>query len=213
VGDVGGRLDLRGLRRTFGTLTALDDLSFEVPGGHVVGFLGPNGAGKTTAMRAIFDLTDLDAGEVLWNGCPVGQAQRRARRKGEAGGAIKNHHIEDIAKVGQHGRDAGEEAIFRGDQIESGAGAVVATGSGTAAIDRALFGPATDASVPPVATPAAIVQLAEVPVEVVPVQVVVAVRPVPLVVHDTSAGIGAPPMPWPQWLAATPAALQSGAPR
>jgi ABC-2 type transport system ATP-binding protein len=74
---VGGLLELRGLRRTFGALTALDDLSFEVPSGHVVGFLGPNGAGKTTTMRAIFGLTDLDAGDVVWNGRPVGQAERR----------------------------------------------------------------------------------------------------------------------------------------
>jgi ABC-2 type transport system ATP-binding protein len=74
---VGGLLELRGLRRTFGTLTALDDLSFDVPSGHVVGFLGPNGAGKTTAMRAIFGLTDLDAGEVRWNGSVIGQEQRR----------------------------------------------------------------------------------------------------------------------------------------
>ena len=66
-----------GLRRTYGTLTALDDLSFEVPAGQVVGFLGPNGAGKTTTMRAIFGLTDLDAGTVRWNGSPVGQAERR----------------------------------------------------------------------------------------------------------------------------------------
>ncbi len=72
-----GLLELAGLRRTFGALTALDDLSFDVPSGHVVGFLGPNGAGKTTTMRAIFGLTDLDAGEVRWDGRPVGQADRR----------------------------------------------------------------------------------------------------------------------------------------
>jgi ABC-2 type transport system ATP-binding protein len=74
---VGGLLEILGLRRTFGTLVALDDLSFEVPSGRVVGFLGPNGAGKTTTMRAIFGLTDLDAGEVRWNGMPVTQDQRR----------------------------------------------------------------------------------------------------------------------------------------
>jgi ABC-2 type transport system ATP-binding protein len=70
-------LEIERLRRTFGPLTALDDLSFEVPAGQVVGFLGPNGAGKTTTMRAIFGLTELDAGTVRWNGAPVGQAQRR----------------------------------------------------------------------------------------------------------------------------------------
>jgi ABC-2 type transport system ATP-binding protein len=70
-------LEVVGLRRTYGTVTALDDLSFEVPAGRVVGFLGPNGAGKTTTMRAIFGLTDLDAGEVRWNGASVGQKERR----------------------------------------------------------------------------------------------------------------------------------------
>ncbi len=72
-----GVLELSNLTRRFGSVTALDDLSFSVPAGHVVGFLGPNGAGKTTTMRAIFGLTDLDAGSVRWQGAPVGAAQRR----------------------------------------------------------------------------------------------------------------------------------------
>jgi len=72
-----GLLEVQGLSRRFGALKALDDLSFEVRAGEVVGFLGPNGAGKTTTMRAIFGLTDLDAGRVRWNGVDVGAAQRR----------------------------------------------------------------------------------------------------------------------------------------
>ncbi|HQU26660.1 MAG TPA: ATP-binding cassette domain-containing protein [Acidimicrobiales bacterium] len=52
-------------------------MSFSVPSGQVVGFLGPNGAGKTTTMRAIFGLTDLDAGSVRWNGRPIGSEERR----------------------------------------------------------------------------------------------------------------------------------------
>ncbi len=72
-----GMLELDGLSRRFGPVTALDDLSFSVPSGQVVGFLGPNGAGKTTTMRAIFGLTDLEAGSVRWNGVPVGATQRR----------------------------------------------------------------------------------------------------------------------------------------
>jgi len=74
---VGGLLELEGLTRRYGTLTALDGLSFSVPAGQVVGFLGPNGAGKTTTMRAVFALTDLDAGMVRWDGAPVGEAERR----------------------------------------------------------------------------------------------------------------------------------------
>ncbi len=72
-----GMLEFDGLSRRFGPVTALDDLSFSVPSGQVVGFLGPNGAGKTTTMRAIFGLTDLEAGSVRWNGVPVGATQRR----------------------------------------------------------------------------------------------------------------------------------------
>lgn len=74
---MGDLLELERLRRTFGSLVALDDLTFSVPSGQVVGFLGPNGAGKTTTMRAIFGLTDLDAGVVKWDGVPVGRTQWR----------------------------------------------------------------------------------------------------------------------------------------
>jgi ABC-2 type transport system ATP-binding protein len=70
-------LELDGLRRRYGTVTALDGLTFGVPAGQVFGFLGPNGAGKTTAMRAIFGVAALDAGEIRWRGRPVGEAARR----------------------------------------------------------------------------------------------------------------------------------------
>lgn len=46
-------IDVRNLTRRFGQLTAVDDISFELQKGEVVGFLGPNGAGKTTAMRML----------------------------------------------------------------------------------------------------------------------------------------------------------------
>lgn len=72
-----GLLELSGLTRRYGDVVALDDLSFDVPVGEVVGFLGPNGAGKTTTMRAIFGLVDLEAGKVAWNGAPVGAKERR----------------------------------------------------------------------------------------------------------------------------------------
>src|ERR1700722_20851225 len=70
-------LVLDGLRRTYGTVTALDGLSFGVPAGQVFGFLGPNGAGKTTTMRAVFGVTALDAGEIRWRGRLVDEAARR----------------------------------------------------------------------------------------------------------------------------------------
>jgi ABC-2 type transport system ATP-binding protein len=70
-------LEIDGLRRRYGTVTALDGLTFGVPAGQVFGFLGPNGSGKTTTMRAIFGVTSLDAGEIRWRGKPVDAAARR----------------------------------------------------------------------------------------------------------------------------------------
>jgi ABC-2 type transport system ATP-binding protein len=70
-------LEIDGLRRTYGTVTALDGLTFGVPAGQVFGFLGPNGAGKTTTMRAIFGVTAVDAGKIRWRGRPVDAAARR----------------------------------------------------------------------------------------------------------------------------------------
>jgi ABC-2 type transport system ATP-binding protein len=106
VADV---LELDDLSRRFGTVTALDDLSFDVPAGHVVGFLGPNGAGKTTTMRAIFGLTDLDAGSVRWKGASVGPTERR--RFGympEERGLYPNMLVaEQVQYIGRlHGMDA-----------------------------------------------------------------------------------------------------------
>src|ERR1700722_10549552 len=71
-------LELDGLRRRYGAVTALDGLTFGVPAGEVFGFLGPNGAGKTTTMRAIFGVTPLDGGTIRWQGQPVDEAARRA---------------------------------------------------------------------------------------------------------------------------------------
>ncbi|HTZ10559.1 MAG TPA: ABC transporter ATP-binding protein [Acidimicrobiales bacterium] len=58
------------LTKRYGTKTAVDDLTFEVPPGQVTGFLGPNGSGKSTTMRMIMGLDLPDAGSALINGKP-----------------------------------------------------------------------------------------------------------------------------------------------
>lgn len=60
----------QGLGKSFGSVRAVDDLSFEVPDGVVTGFLGPNGAGKSTAMRLMLGL-DRGDGSTLFNGKPL----------------------------------------------------------------------------------------------------------------------------------------------
>ena len=54
------------LHKRFGSVVALDGLSFEVPAGQVFGFLGANGAGKTTTMRIVLGVLDADHGTVAW---------------------------------------------------------------------------------------------------------------------------------------------------
>jgi ABC-2 type transport system ATP-binding protein len=71
-------LQVDGVSRRFGEVTAVDDVSFDVPHGAMVGFVGGNGAGKTTTMRMIMGLLAKDAGEVRWDGRPV-TAELRSR--------------------------------------------------------------------------------------------------------------------------------------
>jgi ABC-2 type transport system ATP-binding protein len=61
-------IELHGLTKRFGDLVAVDDLSFEVDSGQVVGFLGPNGAGKTTTLRILLGLTTPTKGGATING-------------------------------------------------------------------------------------------------------------------------------------------------
>jgi len=54
------------LRKTFGDLVAVDDLSMDIHAGEILGLLGPNGAGKTTTIRMLCGLLDPDEGEIRW---------------------------------------------------------------------------------------------------------------------------------------------------
>jgi ABC-2 type transport system ATP-binding protein len=53
-------VEARGLSKTYGATRALDDVSFTVESGRIVGLIGPNGAGKTSALKAILGLTSFD---------------------------------------------------------------------------------------------------------------------------------------------------------
>ncbi|HMM94237.1 ATP-binding cassette domain-containing protein [Phycicoccus sp.] len=70
-------LEITGLTRRFGDVTAVDDVSFDVRDGIMTGFVGGNGAGKTTTMRMVMGVLGIDAGEVRWRGRPVTAADQR----------------------------------------------------------------------------------------------------------------------------------------
>src|SRR5271166_3810696 len=63
-------IEVRGLTKRYGEVTAVSDLSFDVMPGEVTGFLGPNGAGKTTTIRLILGLDYPNAGTVTIDGKP-----------------------------------------------------------------------------------------------------------------------------------------------
>jgi len=69
------------LRKRFGPIVAVDDLSFEVERGEVLGFLGPNGAGKSTTMKMITGFLTPDSGEIRVCGLEVGAEPLEIRRR------------------------------------------------------------------------------------------------------------------------------------
>ncbi len=74
-------IDCQGLTKQYGPLLAVDDLSFQVRPGEVLGFLGPNGAGKTTTMRIIAGFVPPTAGRASVCGFDVETQATEAKRK------------------------------------------------------------------------------------------------------------------------------------
>jgi ABC-2 type transport system ATP-binding protein len=71
-----------GLTRRFGDLVAVNNLTFEVPEGVVVGFVGPNGSGKSTTIRVLLGLIDASGGTGTVLGEPIEHPERFADRVG-----------------------------------------------------------------------------------------------------------------------------------
>jgi branched-chain amino acid transport system ATP-binding protein len=76
-------LEVERVSRRFGGLSALDDVSFAIPAGQLVGLVGPNGAGKTTLFNVLMGLCAPSTGRVLLQGRPLaGLAPHRVCRAG-----------------------------------------------------------------------------------------------------------------------------------
>ena len=129
-------LGVRGLRKRYGSIVALDGLDLSVPRGLVYGFLGPNGAGKTTTMRLLAGLIRPDAGSIELFGRPFNRGDRRrlfdvgalietpsfypylsARRNlqalASAGAPVSRGRIEELLDlVGLHARAADKVSTY-----------------------------------------------------------------------------------------------------
>ena len=70
-------LETHALTRSYGDKIVVDNIDMQVRPGRITGFVGANGAGKTTTMRMLMGVLAPSSGSVLWNGVPVGAADRR----------------------------------------------------------------------------------------------------------------------------------------
>ena len=73
-------IEIKNITKIFGQQKALDDVSFSVDTGSIVGFLGPNGAGKSTLMKIITGLISPDNGQVIVNGVAVAENTEAIRK-------------------------------------------------------------------------------------------------------------------------------------
>src|SRR5919109_2327581 len=74
-------IDVRGLTKYYGPITAIRDVSFSVAPGEIVGFLGPNGAGKSTTMRILSCFMPASAGTAKVAGHDVFTESMEVRRR------------------------------------------------------------------------------------------------------------------------------------
>ena len=80
-------LAVRDVTMRFGGIVALDDVSFDMTAGQIVGLIGPNGAGKTTLFNCLSRLYSPTRGDILFEGRSILRAQRRTRSRRSASAA------------------------------------------------------------------------------------------------------------------------------
>ncbi len=124
-------LEVDAVRKQFGGLLAVNDVSFQIMGGDIVGLIGPNGAGKSTTFNLITGVLPLTAGSVRLRGQPIdGLPSRQIARRG-------------ISRTFQHVKMVGEmtvlENVALGGYLRSRSGALRAMLRLDRAEERSLF--------------------------------------------------------------------------
>ena len=118
-----GMIKVEKLVRKFGLRTAVDDVSFSVEKGTVLGFLGPNGAGKTTTIRMIAGYLPPTSGSIEVNGIDVGENPVLAQK--QIGYMPENTPLYDEMTVGSFLSFLAEIRGFSGKEKEVRVGAIL----------------------------------------------------------------------------------------
>ena len=109
-------LEVRGLCKKYPSFF-LDNISFSVKEGHIMGFIGRNGAGKTTTIKSILNIVHPTSGEVFYFGTPlIGNEREIKKLVGYAGGAVdfyKRKKIRDIAAVTKRFYENWDDAEYK----------------------------------------------------------------------------------------------------
>ncbi len=118
-------IEIEALSKRFGRTQAVQNLSFTVPEGTVVGFLGPNGAGKTTTLRMLLGLIHPDTGTALIEGRrfvesenPVGTVGAMLEMGGAHPGRSGRNHLLALATAAGIGRGRVDEVLEMVDLSE-----------------------------------------------------------------------------------------------
>ena len=112
-------LSVQSVRKQFGGLAAVDDVSFDVRAGEIVGLIGPNGAGKSTLFNLVTGVLPLTAGRIAFRGERVdGMASRRIAGRGMSRTFQHVRMIADMSvlenvALGAHRRAGGRFALAR----------------------------------------------------------------------------------------------------
>src|SRR3954468_6106035 len=99
-------ISIEHLTKDFGAVRAVDDLSFDIDEGKVVGFLGPNGSGKTTTLRSLVGLVEPSSGAATIHGVAYAELRDPLRQIGvmlEAAshpGRTARNHLRVLAAEG-----------------------------------------------------------------------------------------------------------------
>ena len=74
-------IEVKNITKKYGSFTAVDNISFKIEEGEIIGLLGPNGAGKSTTMNMITGYIEPTEGEIVINGYDISKTPKKAKRQ------------------------------------------------------------------------------------------------------------------------------------